>query len=79
MTRRRKREVKVFHKQIPEIFFCPRCGAQAVSVKFDKKDNIAYVSCGSCSAKSSYPLAKAMAPVDAYNKFVDALFEKTVT
>jgi len=75
MTRRRKREAKVFHKQIPKIFYCPKCGAQAVSVNIDKNADVATVSCGGCSTRFSFTLRKAMAPVDAYNQFVDEIFK----
>ncbi|MBS7649322.1 MAG: hypothetical protein QW201_01600 [Thermoproteota archaeon] len=79
MTRRRRREVKVFRKQIPKIFYCPKCGIQAVSVNFDKKGNQVVVSCGNCLIRSSFTLSKPMAPVDAYNKFVDEVLEKVVS
>jgi len=79
MTRRRRREVRIFRKQIPKIFYCPKCGAQAVSVNMDKKNDMMLVACGNCMSKKSYEFKKFMAPVDAYNKFVDELFENEKT
>jgi len=78
MGRRKRREIKIVRRKIPEIFQCPRCGVKAVSVRITKeKENenpIAIVKCGNCGLTSRVIMLPLMKKVDAYNRFVDDFY-----
>lgn len=78
MGRRKRRELKVVRKTIPEIFQCPKCGVKAVSVEVTKEKRegypLAVVKCGNCGLTYTVVMKPLMKKVDAYNKFVDAFY-----
>jgi len=63
-------------KKIPAVFQCPRCGATAVSVNVNKKDEIVSVICGACKLSYTFKYEEIFQPVDYYGKFVDAFIQE---
>ena len=72
MGRRKSRKiVKRPRRTIPNVFQCPICGENTVTVEMRKDEKIAIVSCGSCKRREEVKISKISEPVDAYNTFVD--------
>jgi transcription elongation factor Elf1 len=71
MGRRRKRTIRIPKKTLPKVFLCPRCGAEAVNILFDKSKQIAKVDCGECGLKDEIKYSRVMGLVDVYCKFID--------
>ncbi|MGQ9514625.1 MAG: hypothetical protein ACUVTL_06200 [Thermoproteota archaeon] len=74
MGRRKRKVVKIVKKTLPKIFLCPKCGKQSVSVKIDRKGQIAHVTCGDCKIVVDVPAYPHEQPVDLYCKFADKFY-----
>jgi transcription elongation factor Elf1 len=83
MGRRKRRELKIIRKTIPEIFQCPKCGVKAVSVEVTKEKQegypVAIVKCGNCGLTSNFVMKPLMKKVDVYNKFIDAFYSGVIS
>lgn len=75
MGRRRRKEVKIPKKTLPEFYPCPKCGKNTVLVRLVRKTGVAWITCGSCGLKTSLQVGNNIDEVDAYNIFIDKYYE----
>ena len=78
MGRRRKQVVKIVKRTLPELYLCPSCGKNTVKSTVNKDKGRAAVICSSCRLKSVFTVLDKMAEVDAYCKFVDEFYSRSV-
>lgn len=74
MGRRRKKEVKIIKKTLPEFYLCPRCGKNTIKATVNKKEDRVTVTCNNCGLNSVFPAKPQMDEVDAYNVFIDSYY-----
>ena len=78
MGRRRRRVVRGPRKKLPKVFFCPKCGINAVYIA--SKDRLqALVKCGNCGFEVEVPVSPADQPVDLYCKFTDKYYAEVLS
>ena len=76
MRRRKSRKVvRRPRKTIPNVFSCPICGENSVTVEMKKDEGGAIVGCGGCGRKEVVKINKLSEPVDAYSAFVDMCYQ----
>lgn len=75
MGRRRRKEVKIPRKTLPEFYPCPKCGKNTVFVRLVRKSGVAWINCGSCGLKTSVQVSDNIHEVDAYNNFIDKYYK----
>jgi transcription elongation factor Elf1 len=71
MGRKRKKEVQIFKRRLPEQYLCPSCGMNTIRVNLSKKNNTAMMSCGTCNLRKIVNIGEKISQVDAYCLFVD--------
>ena len=77
--RRRGRRIRPRPKRkLPEIFQCPRCGEETVSVSKDKELGVIKVTCSNCGLSYQFEPNPYLHPVDYYSRFIDK-FEESAT
>ena len=74
MGRRRKQEVKIIKKKLPEFYLCPKCGKNTTKVTVDHDKGRAAFRCSSCGLRSQMIVDPQTADVDAYCIFVDKYY-----
>lgn len=61
--------MKIPKKHLPKIFYCPKCGKQAVGVRV--RTHYVVVRCSSCELEQQLDRKGAYQPIDYYNIFMD--------
>ncbi|MFQ6085863.1 MAG: hypothetical protein ACE5OY_06350 [Candidatus Bathyarchaeia archaeon] len=79
MARRKRRKVaKPLRKRLPQVFQCPVCGKNSLSVRVGKSEGakVAAISCGSCGINDSVEILPVQTIVDAYCAFTDKFLRR---
>ena len=78
MGRRRRKTLRVFKRQLPRVFSCPKCGVIAVRITSQvdetSQDFVTLVACGNCKnppTRREYRFPLERPDIDVYNMFVD--------
>lgn len=82
MGRKRQKVVRIVRRKLPEFYLCPNCGKNTIKVHLHKDKGNTTVICASCGLRTSFPVTKDLAEVDAYCLFVDKYYgveEETTT
>jgi len=75
--RRRGRRIRPRpRRRLPEIFQCPKCGEETVSVSVNKEIGTVKVMCSKCGLSYEFEQNPYLHPVDYYSKFVDKFEEE---
>jgi len=69
--RRKRKMVRIPRRRLPNIYPCPKCGINEVSVEMLKGKQIATVKCGDCALQAEFSIVHADQPIDIYCKFTD--------
>ena len=70
MGRKRRKIIRKPVRAPPKVFYCPSCGAQAVTV-VGTVGYRATVTCGNCGRSHEVPWLRGYLPVDAYSTWYD--------
>ncbi len=70
MGRKRRKIIRRPVRAPPKVFYCPSCGAHAVTVVHSERYR-ARVACGSCGLTHEVPWLGGYMPVDAYSTWYD--------
>jgi len=73
--RRKGRKIeKRVKPKLPDVFECPNCGHKSIYIKIDRKNHVAYLSCGYCKISYSTKVNQLMENVDVYGDFLDKFY-----
>jgi transcription elongation factor Elf1 len=72
---RKKRKTKIIKvkPKIPNMFDCPRCGRNTLSIEIE--DGKAIINCGSCGLCSIIDVPTIFDKANIYGKFIDLYYE----
>ncbi len=70
MGRKRRKIIRRPVRAPPKVFYCPSCGAHAVTVVHSERYR-ARVACGNCGLTHEVPWLAGYMPVDAYSTWYD--------
>lgn len=75
MGGRKKRKTRIIKvkPKIPNMFDCPRCGRNTLSIEY--KNGVAVINCGSCGLCSFLEVPQIFDKANIYGKFIDLYYE----